>query len=479
MLTVAVLGVLHVSPYRPHPLNDPMTSVQWAREASIGILAMVFVTAGFLVALREAWRGHIPLGRVIRLGILFQAIAIFLPVLLSRDVYSYAMYGRMLSVYHTNPYLATPIDFPKDALLSSVGPLWRDSRTVYGPVFSLLSGLIAAVVRTPHDLALAFKAVSGAAAIGTMILAADLAKRLWPERAPFAAAVIGWNPVVLFQVIGGGHNDSLISLAVLIALRLLVPDASGETTLRRELLATGVLTVATLIKAIAVLPLGLLVVVAVARRPSHERTQRLLAHFGLVLGISMAFALPFMQSKNPTLGIVDLTSHAEWPALPLFIRSVLSQVANVVVGHEAGFLLRVLTQVGFLAVFTLAFVWVASQLARRAPNLSVEAQGAAWGWAFLLFMLTIPQLLPWYVMWMLPLVWLMPKIPRLTIVAMSVVLGISTGLGMPAPPPGFLHGLMILGHYTLPPALLVLLVLLVVHLRRVVTQGRPLEAEVV
>lgn len=479
VLVVAVLGVLRVSPYRPLPA-DPLTPSHWAADAIVGVVGMIFVIAAFLYALRESWAGRLSLSLVLRLGIAFQVLVIALPVLLSRDVYSYAIYGRMLSVYHVNPYVAAPIEFPRDPLLPMVGPLWRDSSTVYGPIFTLLSGALAGLARTPDALTFAFKALSGIASIATMILTARLAMRIRPDRAAFAAVLVGWNPVVLFQVIGGGHNDSLVALAVVGSLLVLDRARTSPTEAirtRRELVAIAILTVAALVKAVAGLPLLLTVVVAVARRPAGRRLPMLVRAMTIVLGLSLVCAWPFLQAENPTLGLANLATHAEWPALPVFFRSVLGHVADVVVGKSANELLRYVVQGVFLAVFLLALSWVASQTAKRARSITTAGLGAAWGWAFLLFLLTIPQLLPWYLMWLLPLAWLLPKVPRIAVIVLGVLLGMATALGMPAPSAAFVSVLINIGHLVVAPALLAVLVWVFVHLRRVVTGRVPIEVD--
>ena len=73
------------------------------------------------------------------LGVGFVALVVLLPLLFSRDVYSYSMYGRIESLHHANPYVSTPQDFSRDPFFPLVGPQWRTTRAVYGPAFTLLS----------------------------------------------------------------------------------------------------------------------------------------------------------------------------------------------------------------------------------------------------------------------------------------------------------------------------------------------------
>ena len=58
-------------------------------------------------------------------------------------------------------------------------------------------------------------------------------------------------------------------------------------------------------------------------------------------------------------------------------------------------------------------IWTSVQA--RTP----EAMAAAWGWAFLAITLPSPVLFTWYLVWALPLAWMMPKIARRGMVILS------------------------------------------------------------
>ena len=169
-------------------------------------------------------------------------------MLFSRDVYSYAYYGRIAGVYGQNPYVATPADFPNDPLAALVGPKWIDTPAVYGPLFTGVTSLLARWIDTVEGLVATFRLLAIAASLGTVALIAATTRRVWPARAAFAAAAFGLNPVVLFQSAASGHNDLWVALAIAAAFWLLL---SG-----RELPAIAVLTLGTLVKATAGLPLA-------------------------------------------------------------------------------------------------------------------------------------------------------------------------------------------------------------------------------
>src|SRR3546814_4695308 len=53
-----------------------------------------------------------------------------------------------------------------------------------------------------------------------VFVVAGLVRRVRPEREAFAVALVGLNPVVLFQSAASGHNDLLVALAIAVALAL-------------------------------------------------------------------------------------------------------------------------------------------------------------------------------------------------------------------------------------------------------------------
>ena len=91
-----------------------------------------------------------------------------------------------------------------------------------------------------------------------MVIVARLVQRVRPERAIFAVAVIGLNPIVVFHVVGGGHNDMLVALFVAAAVSFLFA--------RRELATAICLGLGMSVKASAIVPLILLVVAIAATR---------------------------------------------------------------------------------------------------------------------------------------------------------------------------------------------------------------------
>ena len=102
----------------------------------VGLLAMVSTGIAFLLVLREAWHGRLSMRAVAIVAVVFHVVVLTLPLLFSRDVYSYAYYGRIVSTYNANPYITTPKDFHLNSLFRYTWPGWRGTPSVYGPLFT-------------------------------------------------------------------------------------------------------------------------------------------------------------------------------------------------------------------------------------------------------------------------------------------------------------------------------------------------------
>ncbi len=173
--------------------------------------ASVVALAGFAVLLHALHRGRaLPLRLVLGAGAALTAVCVILPPAGSKDVASYALYGRMVTEYRQNPYATVPDDHPDDPWYPDVSTRWRQTPSVYGPAFTALSAAITGVGGSNRTaVRLMFQASAGLALLG----AAAIVARLTGDAA--AAAFVALNPVLLAGVVNGAHNDALVGVALL------------------------------------------------------------------------------------------------------------------------------------------------------------------------------------------------------------------------------------------------------------------------
>ena len=287
------------------------------------------------------------------------------PLLISSDAYTYWDYGRIAAVDGGNPYSDTPDDFAEEAAYPWVGTGWRDTSSVYGPAFMLVSEpLGVAAGRSPDAAAWIYKSLAAL----FVLLSAWLASRL-SARPPFAAAFVGWNPLLALHFAGGGHNDAWMAALVLAALGL---AATG-----RRQLSSAAWALAVLVKWIplAFLPLRVLEARAAGRR---------IPYAGFVMTALVVTALATWRYGLAWLGAFG----------PLARNA--NKETRFALPHRLGDLgvPSSLAIALFAAAFVLAYLWLVREAWRGRARLGLAAA---------LLLLAVPYLAAWYVVWTIPL----------------------------------------------------------------------------
>ena len=315
------------------------------------------------------------------------AVAVVTPPRGSHDLWSYAMYGRILSAHHTNPFTRVPADFAGDPLLHLVAVGWRHTASVYGPVFVVLAG-VGTALAGPSALAvrLFFQGLEAAALAGVLWI-------VWQRtRSPAALAFVGLNPTVLI-VINGGHNDLLVGLALLGGLVLL---ADGRPRLAGVVLAMGAL-----VKLVLLLPIAALVFWA-----WHRRGSRVALEVGSTVGALVVGAYALAGGPGALTPLLDARAqHSRSAVWQLAVRWLLQRSVRWGPG--------VASTIGDLALVTIALIAVVvvvrATRSGAAPGLRPEMGAAVVaGAAVVVYLLTATYVLPWYSAWSLPvlaLVW--------------------------------------------------------------------------
>ena len=221
-----------------------------------------------------------PVAAVIAVAAAVQLTPLAGPTLLSTDTWTYWMYGRVAAVEGATPMAILPSTYPEDVAYQAMGSSWRDTTSLYGPLFTIGSELHARVAGEDRaDAAWLFRLVAALAVLGTAVLAASLG-----TRPAFGAAFVGWNPLLALHFGGGGHNDAVMMLLVVGALALAArgrPNLAGIAWVG----AIGLKWVAVAFLALWAIDrlrrresLGLVGLIAERRRPRRRRHRALRHH---------------------------------------------------------------------------------------------------------------------------------------------------------------------------------------------------------
>jgi alpha-1,6-mannosyltransferase len=348
------------------------TGIDLGDYGLIAVLAAMF--ASYALAFRSADR--LSARTVLMCIAAMHALVLLAPPLLSTDVFSYQFYGRMQALYAANPYVAGPHALMLDSLYPYIGFKWTYTPTVYGPLFTELSYLLA-----PLSIAasvLAYKAVAAVASLATIAFVWNSA-RLRGINPVKAAALVGLNPLVVIYGVGGGHND-LLMMAMLMAGVYLV-------LAQRPRSGSAMVAAAAAIKLTAGVMLALAIASGGGRRARDHRRDVLIgaaAAAALLLGLSFLW---FGTGPVHLFATVQkVQSEGDWHSIPGFVGAVL--------GKSVGHIVSVILAVLFVGVFA----WLFRETWRG--RLDWINAGA---WAALALLITASSLLPWYVVWLLPL----------------------------------------------------------------------------
>jgi len=316
-----------------------------------GRVFLFALAAAFAAYLAGLWllRREGTLRPVLAIACAIQLAPLAAPLLLSTDAWSYWAYAKV-----ENPYRDTPAEAGKAGLYA--GEEWRDKTSVYGPAFSLASEPLAAV-DSPDVAAWTFKTAGAVAVLAAAFLAARRSRR-----SAFAAAFVGWNPVLAVHFAGGGHNDALMMALVAAALAL------GAA--QRPRVAGVAWAVAALLKWV---PLLLLPLRALEARATGRRVD----HVGFAVAAVAVLALATAAYGFAWLDVVT----------PLARNA--TRETSYAFPHRLG-----LPSWTLLVPFALAYAWLLREAARGRARL---------GLALGLLLLALPYLAVWYVVWTVPL----------------------------------------------------------------------------
>ncbi len=182
----------------------------------------------------------------------FAFLTVWMYPINATDLFQYFFRSRILLHYHSNPLAVSPGTFASDPYLYVVGE-WTDIGSPYGPAWELLAALPALLTggRLIPNL-LALKGLSALFYAGCAALVYAILGRIAPARRVEGMLLFTWNPLILMEWIGNGHNDSVMLFFILLGVWLWVRG--------RYAWVLPAFAVAALIKAIAALPLPFFIV---------------------------------------------------------------------------------------------------------------------------------------------------------------------------------------------------------------------------
>jgi hypothetical protein len=402
--------------------------------AGISRVSRMWLYIAIMVILSLAWLGAIYLVRgdrrrsltfiIVAAFALFAALFVFGPTFQSSDVFSYAFFGRAMTVYHRNPFLLIPQARPHDIFFTLIA--WKTNASVYGPVFNYASYAITRLAgNNITSNVLGFKLLAFLSYAGTLPLVYALTKRASPGKENMALVITAWCPVLIMNLLGAGHNDALMVALIL----------GGYLLYRKGYPLSGIAVVllAAMVKIVAVLAVAPMLILYL-RDGRGALSRRLLAAGATVVALPLVLYAPFLQNLKIFKTTLDMSKAYSSGSVPRLVSFEYQRLlthggmtaarADVVANSRVHLL--------FLAVFiviTVILLWGVRDY--RSMVASAAALSLVW-------FLTSTYVLPWYLTMGLMLAAVLGW--SLTTACLVGAAAVSTLYLIPWPPGGYPSG---------------------------------------
>ncbi|MFI6998611.1 polyprenol phosphomannose-dependent alpha 1,6 mannosyltransferase MptB [Nocardia sp. NPDC050175] len=439
LMAISALGI-GAQPVHQNPTSGVRVLGIFAR-AHTGSLAMcmtgtVVVVLAWLLLGRFAVGGiggaprhrlsRSQLDRTLLLWIIPLSVA---PPLFSNDVYSYLaqseIAARGIDPYQEGPVAGLGID---NVLTNNVPTIWQKTPAPYGPLFLWIGRGIAELTGDNIILGVWVHRVLAIAGVALIVWALPrLSQRCGV--APVSALWLGAaNPLVLFHLIGGVHNDALMLGLMLAGLELClhaIEDIHPFDGRAYTWLIGGAIVIAmsSSIKLTSIIALGF-VGMALARRWGF--TPRTVAVAAALLGAIAISTTVFIGAASGlgfgwihTLNVANAVR--SWMSVPTVL-GIITGFGGVLLGlgdHTTALLSITRPIAAVIAGFLAVRMLIATGIGRLH---AVGALGVALGAIVLLF----PVVQPWYLLWaIVPLAaWATRPIFRVPAVAFSAIVSV-------------------------------------------------------
>ncbi len=394
MVAIAVGASLPSSPFKlemPHVwfFGVPSTNV----SSTFGLYFTLAAVYGGLLLLMRVWWGMtrlysrcpgVPVKWMAGVFALWSVPMLVIAPLFSRDAYSYAAQGEMVS-RHMNPYLYGPFELGNNAYTAPVDKLWGNAPAPYGPFFLQIDGFFARV--TFHNELATIVLLRLLALLGVVLIAICVPRlaRLYHRDGAELFTLMILNPVTLLHLVGGAHNDALM-------LGLLVAGLTAAKE-KRPIVGIVLCALATSIKAPAAL--GILYIGwswLGPEAPTRDRIRPVVTAGLIGTGVLGFFSYVSGLGWGWVTILGTPGAVRSWTAPTTSLALAFTGIAHFVgVGVGLGGVLSVTRFFGLLAA-GIAGVWLLANSDRIG---TLKAMGVT----LLLFVALGPVVQPWYLSW--------------------------------------------------------------------------------
>jgi hypothetical protein len=316
--TRALLAISNFYPFLRTSLFATQTMLMHYKLNTVPtLLFALFAIAAFFFYF-DSLRQNITLRKTVIYSLIFGFITFLSYPTLSTDIFSYIFSDRIATVYHQNVWQVVPLTHDSDPF--AIMADWKNTTRVYGEVNQLIYTLPSLLGgNTVWLLVMLYKLVSSVFALGIFWILYLLLKNTGENKNKIARdmRIILWNPLLLLELFGSGHNDSIMIFFTLLAVYFYS---------KKNLLLSGVvLALAVQVKLIPIL-LFIFLIVSLLQKKTYKESIIFAGSFFLInlfsfwlMGVS---PLTFAQRVSYNAGVY-------WQSLPNLLRHMYANIPVV------------------------------------------------------------------------------------------------------------------------------------------------------
>lgn len=327
---------------------------------------------------------------IILFSIIFNLTLLFSFPLGPGDIYNYLFRAEVFTVYHQNPFLIAPVNFPQNPLSKYISDLAKSTPTIYGPLWMIISFLPALLSFNNIFVGvMIFKLLAIMFFFLCFWIIYKIISLLDFDKKNKYFLLFLWNPLLLFEIANEGHNDIIMVFFILLALYYLIREKFYSVI--------PLLTLSVMIKYISIIIIPFfLIFILKQKNKSNKFFINIIKNWkfiiiNLIISLIIIITLfaPFLNSNQIFQGILHQAGMISKSHLSFF-PFIISQISNEVL------VVKIISYFAFFLFYLFILFHNQPQNIKQLINKILLA--------FILYLFVASfWLQAWYFIWIIPL----------------------------------------------------------------------------
>ena len=316
--------------------------------------------------------------------------------LFSIDLYEYIIRGRMLGIYHANPYLHFPYEYPNDLfnMIPYAKIFWQAQAMIYGPLWTILVTIMSLIdIKSVFISLFSVKFMVYLFHLGASFYVFKIADSLNFKNAKFIAQAYLFNPFILLVAGVDGHLDTVMICFFVASIAALLKN--------RFYLAFFLMSLSILVKYFPVLFIPFYIFYMHSVLEKGPFFKKALISISILLATIAFFYMPFWSGISIFSSLKTVASMVESCSIPYIYYKLISLLVPNIPQQVFRYVCYGIFIAGYYFIFVL-FLSSGDKKQRLVTSILLVF--------FLYILVGAFQLNPWHLVWIIPFI-VLSKLP--------------------------------------------------------------------